>query len=211
MPGAIPQHFIDDLLSRADIVDIIGRRVPLKKAGREFHACCPFHDEKTPSFTVSPNKQFYHCFGCGAHGTAIGFLMEYDRLSFPEAVEELATGMGLEVPRDDGFEQGPDRRPLYDMLEQATNQFASQLRQHADAPRAVDYLRGRGVSGEIAASFRLGFAPPGWDNLLATLGTDERAHRSAARRRPDHRAGRQTLRPLARSHHLPDPRHDAAA
>ena len=91
MPGAIPQHFIDELLSRADIVDIIGRRVPLKKAGREFQACCPFHNEKTPSFTVSPTKQFYHCFGCGAHGSALSFMMEYDRLSFPEAVEELAT------------------------------------------------------------------------------------------------------------------------
>jgi DNA primase len=173
MPGAIPQHFIDELLSRADIVEIIGRRVPLKKAGREFHACCPFHDEKTPSFTVSPTKQFYHCFGCGAHGSALGFLMEYDRLSFPEAVEELASSMGLEVPREAGFEQGPDRRPLYDMLEKAAEFYSAQLRRHSDAPRAVDYLRGRGVSGEIAASFRLGFAPPGSDNLLRALGTGQ--------------------------------------
>lgn len=173
MPGAIPQHFIDELLARADIVEVIGRRVPLKKAGREFHACCPFHSEKTPSFTVSPSKQFYHCFGCGAHGTALGFLMEYDRLSFPEAVEELATSIGLEVPRETSFEQGPDHRPLYDILEQAARHFALQLRQHSDAPRAIEYLRARGVSGEVAASFRLGFAPPGWDNLLTALGGDE--------------------------------------
>ncbi len=177
MPGAIPQHFIDELLARADIVDIIGRRIPLKKAGREFHACCPFHNEKTPSFTVSPSKQFYHCFGCGAHGSALGFLMEYDRLSFPEAVEELAGTMGLEVPREAGFEQGPDRRPLYQLLERAAQFYATQLREHTAAPRAVDYLRGRGVSGEIAARFRLGFAPPGWDNLLGSFGTDNAAVR----------------------------------
>jgi len=173
MPGAIPQHFIDELLTRADIVEVIGRRIPLKKAGREFQACCPFHSEKTPSFTVSPTKQFYHCFGCGAHGSALGFLMEYDRLSFPEAVEELASSMGLEVPHEAGFEQGPDNRPLYDILERAAKYYALQLRQHADAPRAIGYLRGRGLSGEIAADFRLGFAPPGWDNLLQALGTDE--------------------------------------
>ncbi|MDJ0740543.1 MAG: DNA primase, partial [Gammaproteobacteria bacterium] len=173
MPGAIPQHFIDDLLARADIVEIIGRRVPLKKAGREFHACCPFHSEKTPSFTVSPAKQFYHCFGCGAHGSALGFLMEYDRLSFPEAVEELASSMGLEVPREAAFDQGPDHRPLYELLELAAQHYEQQLRQHADAARAVDYLRQRGLSGEIAARFRLGFAPPGWDNLLQALGGDD--------------------------------------
>ena len=174
MPGAIPQHFIDELLARADIVEIVGRRVPLKKAGREFHACCPFHNEKTPSFTVSPVKQFYHCFGCGAHGSALSFLMEYDRLSFPEAVEELATDLGLEVPRETGFEQAADHRPLYDILEHAARHFANQLRQHADAAQAVDYLRRRGVSGEVAAGFRLGYAPPGWDNLLRVLGTDDR-------------------------------------
>jgi len=173
MPGAIPQHFIDELLSRADIVEIIGRRLPLKKAGREFQACCPFHNEKTPSFTVSPTKQFYHCFGCGAHGSALSFMMEYDRLSFPEAVEELATSMGLEVPREAGFEQGPDHRPLFDILDRAASYFAQQLRQHDKAPQAVEYLRGRGVSGEVAAGFRIGYAPPGWDNLLQTLGGED--------------------------------------
>ncbi|MCG8058121.1 MAG: CHC2 zinc finger domain-containing protein, partial [Candidatus Thiodiazotropha endolucinida] len=113
MAGKIPTHFIDQLLNRVDIVDVINRRVTLKKAGKEFQACCPFHDEKTPSFTVSPSKQFYHCFGCGAHGSAIGFLMEYDNLGFVEAVEELAQSAGLEVPREGGNEQGPDLRPLY--------------------------------------------------------------------------------------------------
>lgn len=172
MAGAIPQHFIDELLARADIVELIGRRVPLKKAGREFHACCPFHSEKTPSFTVSPTKQFYHCFGCGAHGSALSFLMEYDRLSFPEAVEELAASLGLEVPREARFEQGPDQRPIYDILERAMQYFAAQLRQHPEASRAVDYLRGRGVSGDVAGRFHLGYAPPGWDNLLQALGGD---------------------------------------
>ncbi|MBT8051899.1 MAG: DNA primase [Gammaproteobacteria bacterium] len=173
MPGAIPQHFIDELLSRADIVEIIGRRVPLKKAGREFQACCPFHNEKTPSFTVSPTKQFYHCFGCGAHGSALSFMMEYDRLSFPEAVEELATSMGLEVPREAGFAKGPDHRPLFDILERAAAYFTQQLRQHPQAAQAVEYLKGRGVSGEVAADFRLGYAPPGWNNILQALGGDD--------------------------------------
>ncbi len=177
MPGAIPQHFIDELLARTDIVELIGRRVALKKAGREFHACCPFHTEKTPSFTVSPSKQFYHCFGCGAHGSALGFLMEYDRLSFPEAIEELAASMGLEVPREAGFAQGPDRRPLYELLERAAQFYLRQLREHPAAARAVDYLRARGVSGEVAARYRLGFAPPGWDNLLNALGGDGAALR----------------------------------
>ena len=174
MAGLIPQNFIDDLLSRIDIVDVINHRVPLKKAGREFQACCPFHSEKTPSFTVSPNKQFYHCFGCGAHGSALSFLMEYDRLSFPEAIEELATQVGMEVPREASFEQGPDHRPIYDLLEKVADFYSEQLRSHAEAPRAVDYLKQRGLSGEIAATFRLGFAPPGWDNVLERFGGDEK-------------------------------------
>jgi DNA primase len=173
MAGRIPQHFIDELIARADIVDIIGRRVPLRKAGREFQACCPFHDEKTPSFTVSPTKQFYHCFGCGAHGTALGFVMEYDRLSFPEAVEELAGALGLEVPDEIGFEQGPDHRSLYAMLEQVADWYGRQLREHPDAARAVDYLRGRGVDGQVAANYRMGFAPAGWDSLLRRFGSDD--------------------------------------
>jgi DNA primase len=175
MPGRIPPQFIDELLSRVDVVEVINRRVPLKKAGRDYQACCPFHDEKTPSFTVSQPKQFYHCFGCGAHGSAIGFLMEYDNLSFVEAVETLAESAGLEVPREAGHSQGPDLRPLYDLMEQASRFYQQQLRQHASAAQAVDYLKQRGLTGEIAARFNLGFAPPGWDNLLSTLGKDQTA------------------------------------
>ncbi len=140
MAGRIPPEFIDQLLTRIDIVDVIDKRVPLKKAGKELQACCPFHNEKTPSFTVSPQKQFYHCFGCGAHGTAVGFLMEYDRLSFPDAIEELARQAGLEVPHEDG-PQGPDHRPLYEMLGKSAAFYRQQLRQHPDAGRAITYLK----------------------------------------------------------------------
>jgi DNA primase len=174
MAGRIPQNFIDELLSRVDIVEVVNARVPLKKAGREYQACCPFHSEKTPSFTVSPTKQFYHCFGCGAHGTALGFLMEYDRLSFPEAIEELATQQGMQVPHEASFDNGPDHRPIYDLLEQVATFYSEQLRSHRDAPMAIDYLQQRGLSGEVAATFRLGFAPPGWDNVLRRFGGDAR-------------------------------------
>ncbi len=180
MPGKIPNPFIDELLNRIDIVDVVNRRVPLKKAGREFQACCPFHDEKTPSFTVSPQKQFYHCFGCGAHGSAIGFLMEYDNLGFVEAVEELAESIGIEVPREGGQEQGPDLRPLYSLMEEASRFFQYQLRHHARAPSAVDYLKSRGLTGQVAARFQIGYAPPGWDSLLSTLGQDLPAVRRLA-------------------------------
>lgn len=170
MAGLIPQSFIDDLLSRSDIVEVIDRRVPLKKAGHEYQACCPFHNEKTPSFTVSPSKQFYHCFGCGAHGSALSFLMEFDRLSFPEAIEELAAQVGLQVPREIAFEQGPDHRPLYELLSEVTDWYSEQLRHHPAAPQAIAYLKQRGLSGEIAALFKLGFAPPGYDNLQQQFG-----------------------------------------
>src|SRR5580658_746460 len=134
MAGRIPQTFIDELIARADIVEIIGTRVPLKKAGREYKACCPFHDEKTPSFWVSPDKQFYHCFGCQAHGTALGFLMEYDRLPFPEAVEDLAARVGLTVPHEGGVgavtasNAGEDAAPLYELLAKAAEFYHGQLR-----------------------------------------------------------------------------------
>ncbi len=170
MAGRIPPQFIDELLNRVDIVDLINSRVPLKKGGKDYQACCPFHDEKTPSFTVSREKQFYHCFGCGAHGTALGFLMEYDRLGFVEAVEELAQREGLEVPREGSGSSGPDYRPLYEVLEKASNYYRNQLRQHPEAGRAVAYLKARGLTGEIAAEFGIGFAPPGWDNLINHLG-----------------------------------------
>ena len=175
MAGKIPPEFIDQLLSRVDVVDVVNQRVPLQRAGHEYKARCPFHEEKTPSFTVSPAKQFYHCFGCGAHGSAIGFLMEYDGLSFPEAVEELAASVGLELPKEIAFEQGPDHRPLYDLLERAARWFEEQLRHHPAAPEAATYLKGRGLSGEIAREFRLGFAPPGWRNLLEALGGEAQA------------------------------------
>jgi DNA primase len=176
MAGRIPQQFIDDLMQRVDIVEIIDSRVPLKKAGREYHACCPFHNEKTPSFTVSPTKQFYHCFGCGAHGTALGFLMDYEHMDFVDAVEDLARSAGLEVPREASPAGERPREdstgPLYELLDQAARWFRLQLRQHAAAQRAVDYLKRRGLSGEVAKDFGLGYAPPGWDNLLHALGAD---------------------------------------
>ena len=170
MPGRIPRPFIDDLLARVDIVEVIDEYVPLVSAGRDFKACCPFHAEKTPSFTVSRAKQFYHCFGCQANGTAISFLMEYARLDFVEAIEELAHRVGVEVPKTAGAPPGrPATEPVLRILERASRFYRRQLRQHPHANRAVDYLRSRGVSGEIAATFHIGFAPPGWDNLVRGL------------------------------------------
>ena len=176
MAGRIPQSFIDELLNRVDIVDLIDARLQLKKAGREYQACCPFHNEKTPSFTVSPGKQFYHCFGCGAHGSAISFLMEYDNLAFPEAIEELARSVGMEVPRESGSQspQAEQRRTdHYALLERVDHFYRGQLRQHAQADKAVAYLKDRGLSGEIAQTFGLGYAPPGWDSLLKQFGDPE--------------------------------------
>jgi len=171
MGGLIPDSFIEELLGRIDIVEIIERRVQLKKAGREYQARCPFHDEKTPSFTVSPQKQFYHCFGCGAHGSAIGFLMNYEGLEFPDAVEELARHAGLEVPREASDRPRPSA-DLYRLLERVEAWYRQQLK---DSPEAVEYLRRRGVSGEVARDFGIGFAPAGWDHLLNAFGGDESA------------------------------------
>ncbi|MCP4041503.1 MAG: DNA primase, partial [Gammaproteobacteria bacterium] len=174
MSGRIPKQFIDNLISRVDIVDLIDKRIPLKKAGRDYQACCPFHNEKTPSFTVSQDKQFYHCFGCGAHGTAIGFLMDYAHMDFVDAIHELAGHLGLQVPTESGSShQGPDLTPLYRILEDAADYYRLQLREHPGAPRAVTYLKDRGLSGEIAARFGIGYAPPGWDNILKSMGSDE--------------------------------------
>ncbi len=181
MAGRIPQNFIDDLLNRVDIVEVIDARVPLKKAGREYQACCPFHNEKTPSFTVSPSKQFYHCFGCGAHGSAIGFMMEYDHLEFPEAIEELARSIGVDVPREEGHAPRKDTRrdDHYSLLEKVDRFYRSQLREHPQAENAVNYLKDRGLSGEVAATFGFGYAPPGWDNLLKYLGNDTHSQQLA--------------------------------
>ena len=154
----IPRDFIDTLLARVDVVDVIDRRVPLKKAGQNYQACCPFHSEKTPSFTVSPTKQFYHCFGCGAHGTALGFLMEYEHMSFPDAVAALAQDVGLAVPESGEPERPKPPPALWDALEQAAQFYRQQLKQ---APRAIEYLKGRGLTGAIAARFGIGYAPDG--------------------------------------------------
>ena len=173
MAGKIPQDFIDEVVSRTDIVELINARVPLKRAGKEYKACCPFHEERTPSFTVSSAKQFYHCFGCGAHGTAIGFLMEYDNMEFPEAVEHLAGRLGLEIPKASGGEPrgtGDGTQNLLRVLEKADAYYRTQLRRHAESKTAIEYLKRRGLTGEIAARFGLGYAPPGWDNLLKALG-----------------------------------------
>tara|TARA_B110001454_G_scaffold218929_1_gene248616 strand:- start:73 stop:1833 length:1761 start_codon:yes stop_codon:yes gene_type:complete len=175
MRGRIPREFIDELLARLDVVEVINRRVPLKKAGKDFKACCPFHNEKTPSFTVSRPKQFYHCFGCGVSGTAITFLMEFEHLSFPEAVEELAGEAGLEVP-DTGPARSGDNPtlPLLEILGEASRYYKDQLRSHTDASTTIAYLKQRGLTGEIAAQFDLGYAPTGWDNLSSTAGNEEK-------------------------------------
>src|SRR3569832_1955149 len=172
MAGRIPQSFIDELTARADIVVLIGSRVELKKAGREYRACCPFHNEKTPSFWVSPQKQFYHCFGCGVHGTALGFLMEYDKLSFPEAIEELAGRLGLDVPREASSQ--PDNsgstQPLYDMNLKVAKYFASVL--PGDA-RAREYARKRCLTRETIETFLIGFATNSWNELIKRFGSTE--------------------------------------
>lgn len=179
MAGRIPQKFLDDLLDRVDIVDVIDRRVKLKKTGKNYSARCPFHDEKTPSFSVNPDKQFYYCFGCGAGGNALGFVMDYENLDFPQAVATLAGSLGLEVPREEtrgGAAQAQredSNKALYALLEQAARFYQQQLRAHPEAQRAVSYLKQRGLTGQIAKDFDLGFAPPGWDNLLQALGRDE--------------------------------------
>ena len=167
MAGLIPQEFIDDLVARADIVEVVGRRVPLKRAGREFKACCPFHEEKTPSFTVSPTKGFYHCFGCGAHGTAVGFLMDYDHLGFVEAIEALAGMVGVEVPRADSDK--PARR--YDELFELNHNIGRRWqRTLTDHEPAVKYLKRRGIDGATAKRFGIGFAPEGWSRVLDRYG-----------------------------------------
>ncbi|HZX70508.1 MAG TPA: DNA primase [Rhodanobacter sp.] len=173
MRGLIPDSFIDELLARVDIVDVIERRVPLKKAGREWTACCPFHNERSPSFTVSPTKQFFHCFGCGVHGSAIKFLMDYDRLEFPDAVEELAQTVGLTVPREGGREAAPreDKTDLYAVLDAAALWYEGELPGSADAQA---YCRKRGLDAETIKRFRLGWAPAGYDGVIKSLGNSDR-------------------------------------
>jgi len=169
----IPQSFIADLLNRVDIVDVVGRYVQLKKGGANFQGLCPFHSEKSPSFTVSPTKQFYHCFGCGAHGTAIGFLIEYSGMGFVDAVKDLAQNVGMVVPEQDDkippaqrAAQQQQSMALSDAMSKANEFYRAQLRQ---APQAIAYLKGRGLTGEIAARFALGYSPSGWDSLKAVF------------------------------------------
>jgi len=169
--GRIPQNFIDDLITRCDIVEVINARVPLKRKGKEFTACCPFHNEKTPSFTVSETKQFFYCFGCHAKGNAIGFLMDYEHLSYIDAIESLAADQHLDIPHEnDGFanQNRENKQPLYDILKQASDLFQDALK---ESERAINYLKQRGLSGEIAKQFKIGYAPDGWDFLIKRIGS----------------------------------------
>ncbi|EGQ7841522.1 DNA primase [Vibrio alginolyticus] len=183
MVGHIPRSFIDDLLARLDIVDIIDARVKLKKKGKNYGACCPFHNEKTPSFSVSQEKQFYHCFGCGAHGNAIDFLMEFDRLEFVEAIEELASYLGLDVPREQrsggngSFQSGPqasssEKRNLYDLMGSIAQFYRNQLKQPASKV-AIEYLKDRGLSGEIVQKFGIGYVADEWDLVRKNFGQNK--------------------------------------
>jgi len=172
MAGLISLDLIDDLVARADVVEVIGRRIQLKKAGREFKACCPFHDEKTPSFTVSPNKGFYHCFGCGAHGTAVGFLMEFDHMSFVEAIESLAGSMGVDVPRDESDKPARRYDELFSLMAEVEKGWQQGLRNN---PSAVDYLKNRGIDGATAQRFGIGFAADGWSAVLDKHGKSDEA------------------------------------
>ncbi len=169
MPGRIPDSFIEELLARTDIVEIIDRRVPLKRAGNEFQALCPFHNEKSPSFTVSPAKQFYHCFGCGAHGSAIGFLMQYEGLEFRDAVEDLAQSAGMQIPEEAAGAAPRPKKGLLEIMERAAGFYQQELKTH---PPAIDYLKQRGLSGEVCRDFGVGYAPASWDALHKQLGTD---------------------------------------
>ncbi len=174
MAGRIPQDFIDDLLHRTDIVDVVEERIQLKRTGRNYSGLCPFHKEKSPSFSVNPEKQFFYCFGCGAGGNALGFVMEHDRLEFREAIETLAKRHGLEIPAQatENTQHDKQRQRSYQLLQRANDFYQQQLRSHAERDKAVDYLKQRGLSGAIAKQFGIGYAPPGWDNLLKQIGNE---------------------------------------
>ncbi len=180
MAGKIPQSFIDDLLARTDIVDIIGSRVTLKKTGKNYSGLCPFHKEKSPSFSVSPDKQFYYCFGCGAGGNAISFMTDYENLPFPQAVEDLAKSAGIEIPKDNQHQRKNEHlyQAQFKVLDLAAAFFQAQLNKHPTKATAVNYLKGRGLDSETLQQFNIGFAPPGWDNLINSIGiTDtEQSH-----------------------------------
>lgn len=178
MAGKIPRSFIDDLLARTDIVDLIDGKVGLKKAGKDYQACCPFHNEKSPSFTVSQDKQFYHCFGCGVHGNAISFMMEYEKLEFVDAIEELAAMLNLDVPRENVSNQGPQvsteqKRSDYELMMHVAKFYQHQLKHHANSSQVIEYLKGRGLSGETAKQFMIGYAPSEWDAVCNTFAKNQ--------------------------------------
>ena len=171
MSERIPQDFIDDLIERADIGEVIGRRVEIKKAGKEFKACCPFHNEKTPSFTISPEKGFYHCFGCGAHGTALGFLMDYERLTFVEAIEEVAKMLGVSVPKTkENIAKSKERNSLKDLLQNISNYYEQNLK---GSDKAIKYLKSRGIDGKTAKHYALGFSIDSWDDITHKFGVTQ--------------------------------------
>ncbi|WP_394227185.1 DNA primase [Pseudoalteromonas spongiae] len=178
MAGKIPRSFIDDLLARTDIVDLIDGKVGLKKAGKDYQACCPFHNEKSPSFTVSQDKQFYHCFGCGAHGNAISFMMEYEKLEFVDAIEELAGLLNLDVPRENATNQGPQvsteqKRSDYELMMHVAKFYQHQLKHHDNSTQVIEYVKGRGLSGETAKQFMIGYAPSEWDSVCKTFAKNQ--------------------------------------
>ena len=170
MAGLIPQNFIDDLITRVDIVEIMGSRIQIKKAGKEFKAVCPFHDDSNPSLTISPSKGFYHCFSCGAHGTAVGFLMNYEHLSFIEAIESLASSLGVEIPYEQNQQPIKKNNNLYDLLAEIQAHYQLLLKKNSGA---IEYLKNRGITGDVAKRFNIGFAPPGWRNILDKYGTSK--------------------------------------
>jgi len=186
MAGRIPRQFIDDLLARADIVELVDARVPLKKAGKNYQACCPFHNEKSPSFTVSHDKQFYHCFGCGEHGNAISFLMEFDRLDFVDAIEELASHCGVEVVREENTASPAEQRRQqqiyqqkqddYELMNQISRFYQQQLKVATDKKTAIDYLKGRGLSGEVVKRFGIGYISDTWDGMMKVFSTNGQAN-----------------------------------
>lgn len=186
MAGRIPRQFIDDLLARADIVELVDARVPLKKAGKNYQACCPFHNEKSPSFTVSQDKQFYHCFGCGEHGNAISFLMEFDRLDFVDAVEELASHCGVEVVREENHASPAEQQRQqqiyqqkqddYELMNQISRFFQQQLKTAKDKEIAINYLKGRGLSGEVVKRFSIGYISNAWDGMMKVFSVNGQAN-----------------------------------
>ena len=184
MPELIPQDFIDDLVQRIDVVEVIGNRLEIKKAGKEYKGLCPFHTEKTPSFTVSPDKGFYHCFGCGAHGTALGFLIDFDRLTFIEAIEELAKIAGVMIPRTkQGRSDSVKNKNLQDLLLELMSHYIDNL---SKSKKAIEYLKTRGIDGQTAKKFSIGFSEDSWDEVLKKFGTSKKKYRKFVRLWTDH-------------------------